>query len=257
MALGAEDCAFRHGYSLLLCNSRQDLARELTYISSLTAFPVDGLILGSGSISEQHLHDYTQNGTPVVIIDRQIENVQADAILSDHFQGAKGAVEHLIELGHRRIAIITGPMDLRPAIDRMRGYQSALREHAIESRPEFICEGDFQVNSGREAAAVLFNLADPPSAIFASNDLMAIGVLDAARKLGLQAPQDFSLVGFDDIFLASLVQPPLTTVAQPAYRLGELAVERLFKRIGSVERLEPQEFCLSTDLIIRESARRI
>jgi len=256
IALGAEDCAFRHGYSVILCNSRHDLARELTYITDLTSYPVDGLVLCAVSVSTEHINKFADLAGPMAIIDRKLQQVDADVILADHRQGARLAVEHLVGLGHRRIAIITGPLDLAPAQDRLEGYRSVLQESGIPSIDEYIVEGDFQVGSGRQLAGKLLTLELPPTAIFASNDMMAIGALHTARQLGVHVPEDLSLVGFDNIFLSSLVDPPLTTVAQPAYRLGELAVEKLLRRISGVDADDYSETCLATELVVRSSTQR-
>ena len=256
IALGAEDCAFRHGYSIVLCNSRHDLARELTYITQLTSYPVDGLVLCAVSVSIEHINESADLAGPLTIIARKLQEVDADVILADHQQGARLAVGHLVELGHRRIAIITGPLDLAPAKDRLEGYRSVLHQAEIPIYAEYIVEGDFQVGSGRELASRLLTLEDPPTAIFASNDMMAIGALHTAKKLGVHVPEDLSLVGFDNIFLSSLVDPALTSVAQPAYRLGELAVEKLISRINGEETAAYSEICLPTELVVRSSTRR-
>jgi LacI family transcriptional regulator len=257
IALGAEDCAFRHGYSIVLCNSRHDLARELTYITQLTSYPVDGLVLCAVSVSTEHINESADLAGPMTIIDRKLQNVDADVILADHQQGARLAVGHLVELGHRRIAIITGPLDLAPAKDRLDGYRSVLHQAEIPIYDEYIVEGDFQVGSGREMAGRLLTLEHPPTAIFASNDMMAIGALHTAKKLGVHVPEDLSLVGFDNIFLSSLVDPALTSVAQPAYRLGELAVEKLISRITGEETATYSEICLPTELVVRSSTQRL
>lgn len=257
MALGAEDCAFRHGYSLLLCNSRQDIARELTYISNLTSYPVDGLVLSTVSVSTEHISRLATLRPPVIIIDRKVPGLDADVILADHAQGARDAVRHLVKFGHERIAIITGPQNLVPAFDRLEGYRTVMEEEGLAVDEQLIIEGDFQFKGGQIAAQSLLTLDRPPTAIFASNDMMAIGALDTAKRLGIHVPEDLSIVGFDDIFLASLVDPTLTTVAQPAYQLGEFAVDRLLMRLGGLEPVETQEICLPTELIIRNSTMGI
>lgn len=257
IALGAEDCAFRHGYSLFLCNSRHDSARELTYMTTLSTYAVDGLILSAVSGDLDQLSEFVKSGIPLVVVDRKLAAPDIEFIHSDHIEGAREATQHLVELGHRRIGIITGPIDVHSALDRIQGFEEILNEHGIPNDPDLSVRGDFQVESGRRAAQEMMELPDPPTAIFACNDMMAIGALQTLRTLGLGVPEDVSLVGFDDIFLASLLDPPLTTVAQSAYTIGEMAVARLVERMNGSKNLMTQEFCLPTDLIIRKSTRRL
>ena len=256
IALGAEDCAFRHGYSLFLCNSRHDSARELTYMTTLSTYAVDGLILSAVSGDLDQLSEFVKSGIPLVVVDRKLAAPDIEFIHSDHIEGAREATQHLVEFGHRRIGIITGPIDVHSALDRIQGFEEILNEHGIPNDPDLSVRGDFQVESGRRAAQEMMELPDPPTAIFACNDMMAIGALQTLRTLGLGVPEDVSLVGFDDIFLASLLDPPLTTVAQSAYTIGEMAVARLVERMNGSKNLMTQEFCLPTDLIIRKSTRR-
>ena len=257
IALGAEDCAFRHGYSLFLCNSRHDSARELTYMTTLSTYAIDGLILSAVSGDLDQLSEFVKSGIPLVVVDRKLAAPDIEFIHSDHIEGAREATQHLVEFGHRRIGIITGPIDVHSALDRIQGFEEILNEHGIPNDPDLSVRGDFQVESGRRAAQEMMELPDPPTAIFACNDMMAIGALQTLRTLGLGVPEDVSLVGFDDIFLASLLDPPLTTVAQSAYTIGEMAVARLVERMNGSKNLMTQEFCLPTDLIIRKSTRRL
>jgi len=257
IALGAEDCAFRHGYSLFLCNSRHDSARESTYMTTLSTYAVDGLILSAVSDDLNQLSEFVKSGIPLVVVDRKLPVPDVEFIYSDHIEGAREATQHLVELGHRRIGIITGPTDVRPALDRIQGFEEVLNEHGIPIDPDLCILGDFQVESGRRAARKMMELSDPPTAVFACNDMMAIGALQTLRTLGFKVPEDVSLVGFDDIFLASLLDPPLTTVAQSAYAIGEMAVASLIKRIDGSNKLVPQDQSLPTDLIIRKSTRRL
>ncbi len=257
IALGAEDCAYRHGYSLFLCNSRHDSARELSYMSTLSTYSVDGIIVSSVSGDHHQLSEFVKTGTPIVVVDRKVAIPDIDFIQSDHIQGARDATQHLVELGHRRIGIITGPTGVRSALDRIQGYEEVLNEHGLQTDPHLSIIGDFQVESGHRAAREMMELHDPPTAIFACNDMMAIGALQTLRTIGYRVPEDVSLVGFDDIFLASLLDPPLTTVAQSAYTIGEMAVARLMERMNGSNNLMPQEFCLPTNLIIRKSTQRL
>jgi len=257
VALGAEDCAFRHGYSLFLCNSRHDSARELTYMTTLSTYAVDGLILSAVSADLNQLSEFVKSGIPLVVIDRKLAVPDIEFIHSDHIEGAREATQHLVELGHRRIGIITGPTDVRSALDRIQGFEEILNEHGIPNDPDLCVLGDFQVESGLRATQEMMELPDPPTAIFACNDMMAIGALQTLRTLGLGVPEDVSLVGFDNIFLASILDPPLTTVAQSAFLIGEMAVDRLMERLNGSKKLILRDFCLPTNLIVRKSTQRV
>lgn len=257
MTLGAEEAAFRFGYSVLLGNSRHDLARELTYLSTLSSYPVDGLILTGVSVNNEHVLSVTESGIPVVIVDRRIDGVAADLILSDHYSGAYNAAAHLIGLGHRNIAIITGPMDLQVSKDRLNGFLVALDEAGVKPDPERIIEGDFQLGSGYEAARRILAMDPVPTGVFASNDLMAIGAMRQFNEHRIKIPEQISIVGFDNTYLSTYVYPPLTTVAQPAHKLGSLAVERLIGWIENPGDMEIEEFCLQTELIVRQTTQGV
>jgi LacI family transcriptional regulator len=169
-----------------------------------------------------------------------------------NWQGAYNATEYLIKLGHVRIGFITGSMDLGCSGDRLDGYRSALRTHHIPFAPELVYEGDFQQLDGYAGTQALLDVPVPPTAIFASNDVMAMGVMDAVRSRGLRVPEDVSVIGFDDIPQSSMVHPALTTVNQPLEKMGRVATQKLLdllqKPNSEAERIE-----LPTELIIRDS----
>jgi len=254
VAQGAEETGFRHGYSVILGNARGDLAVELVQIGTLTSRHVDGLILIASTIKASHINEVVTRGVPVVIVDRKMLGVEADVVLSDHYDGALQATSHLLGLKHERIGYIGGPSELIPSQDRRRGYETALRRAGIEPDPALMREGDFQAETGFRCAGDLIQLADPPTAIFAANDMMAIGALRALRDLGKRVPEDISVVGFDDISFARLMSPPLTTVAQSVRHLGEVAVERLIAHIEGRGPDRPEEIVLPVRLVVRESS---
>jgi LacI family transcriptional regulator len=165
-------------------------------------------------------------------------------------------MRHLLALGHQRIGFITGRMDIACSHDRLQGYRDGLAEVGLPFDPELVREGDFSQPSGFQQAQVLLQLKEPPTAIVASNDVMAFGVMDAAKAAGLTVGQDLSIIGFDDIFMASQVYPPLTTVRQPMAAMGEAALEMLVSLLeGRTILTQRQE--LPTELIIRESTGRV
>lgn len=249
---GIEDTSFAAGYSVILCNSGDDSARELLYMDVLIGKQVDGVLLvPTGKQTELTLTVQARN-IPVVLIDRDLPGAAVDRALIDNAAGAQLATRHLIDLGHRRIGYIGGPHDRGPEPGRSAGYRQALQEAGLVFDPLLMVEGNFRDAGGYGAAQTLLALPSPPSAIFAGNDLMAIGALAAARECGVLVPQQLSVVGFDDIHLASVVNPPLTTVAQPKYELGVIAVQLLLARLAHPE-LPPARHVLPARLVVRQS----
>jgi len=249
---GVEDTTFALNYSLILCNSENDSNKERFYAGVLCEKQADGIIFVSTGESTELLNSLIARGLAVVVVDREVPDVPADTVLTDNLQGGFLATQHLIGLGHRRIGCITGPSPLRPSAQRLSGHLKALDEYGIARDPEVIARGDFQYQSGYEAAHKLLDLPRPPTAIFAHNDLMAVGAIRAAVERGLEVPRDLAVVGFDDVPLASFTNPRLTTVAQPKHELGVRAMRMLTERIQN-HLLEPRREVLPTTLIVRDS----
>jgi LacI family transcriptional regulator len=249
---GIEDTSFAAGYSVILCNSDGDPRRELLYIDLLSQKQVDGVLLvPAGSQADSTTSLQTRN-IPLVVIDRDVPGAANDRAYIDNIAGGYQATRHLLELGHRRIGYIGGPPHLSPVPDRSAGYRRALEEAGIPIDTNLIFDGNFRDAGGYEGAHQLLALPDPPTAIFAGNDLMAIGALAAACERGVAVPDDLSVVGFDDIHLARYINPPLTTIAQPKYQLGVIAAELLFGRLRTPD-LPPQRRLLQAELVIRSS----
>jgi LacI family transcriptional regulator len=188
----------------------------------------------------------------IVAIDRHIEGLHTDSVVVDNESAAHEAVTHLLRLGHRRIAIIGGPRDADTARQRLRGYERALQEARVPIHPDLVCEGDFRETAGLAMTRHLLDLPDPPSALFAVNNLTTIGVLGALRERDVDVPSGMSVVGFDDIPTGELLRPPLTVVQQPTYRVGAHAAELLIRRLrqpGATIR----EVVLTARLVVRGS----
>lgn len=253
----AEDVAYAHLYRLVLCNSDNDPQKEATYLNELQSYLPAGLLL-IPAVDSALREPIVRNGrvTPTVCIDRKPEGWKGDIVRAGNEDGAYAATLHLIDHGHRRIATITGPLHLTNAKERLRGFRKALKEVEIALPAEYIMHGRFDRNSGFETALRLLRPASRPTAIFAGNDLMAMGALLAARELGLRCPEDVSIVGFDNLDTGELLQPPLTTVQQPVYRIGSTATELLIQRISGL-REGTREVMLETELIRRGSVSRV
>jgi LacI family transcriptional regulator len=250
---GVEDTCFDQGYNIILCNSDSDLDKELFYTSVLTKKRVDGILfLAAGGKSTEHIRTVQKRGTPLVVVDRYIPDIAVDTVLIDNAHGGWLATHHLIELGHQCIGCITGPSDLTLSAERVTGYRRALQEAGLRIDESLIVKGDFQYESGYRAAQQFLARPTPPTAIFACNDLMAIGAMNAAIKQGCQSPAQLSVIGFDDIRPASYTNPLLTTVAQPKYEMGSIATTMLLERIHNQD-MPPRQKLLDTYLVVRES----
>ncbi|GIK43524.1 MAG: LacI family transcriptional regulator [Chloroflexota bacterium] len=250
---GVEDACFEQGYNIILCNSDSDLDKELFYTNELIKKRVDGILfLAAGGKSTQHIRTMQQRKTPLVVVDRYIPDLAVDTVLIDNARGGWLATHHLIELGHRRIGCISGPSDLTLSAERVTGYRRSLQEAGIQVDESLIVKGNFQYETGYQAAQQFLAQPIPPTAIFACNDLMAIGVINAAVKQGWQVPDRLSVIGFDDIRMAAYINPLLTTVAQPKYEMGSIATTMLLERIHNQE-MAPRQKLLDTQLVVRES----
>ena len=253
VARGIERIAFEHGYTVFLCHSGSDLACEIKYIDMLHAQRVAGIIWIPGTADFTPYQRLSGYGIRTVIIDRLVSNDKVPAVTADNYHGGILATKHLLDLGHRRIGYISRPVDLSHSKGRFQGFQAALQQAGIGYDPDLVVKGGFMLEDGKRAVQQLLALDEPPTAIFAYNDIMAIGALRALHEHGLRVPEDFSLVGFDDIAQASFTCPALTTVYLPKYEMGQLGAELL---ISLIEKKKPDASVLApldVELVVRES----
>jgi LacI family transcriptional regulator len=252
----AEDVAWRAGYHVILCDTRAELEREREYIEDMVEFQVEGMLVAPVSDrSRSHLRVLARNNIPYVLIDRSIERFEADLVQGDSIAGARRLVDHLIALGHGRIAMISEALDVSTSRERLQGYREALEAAAIEQRAEYVVQASaVDARSGRDAALRLFDLEEQPTAIFAVNNIVAVGVVEAARERGIEIPGDLALVCFDDIEHVSRLYPFLTVMAQPAETFGTLATQLLLDRIAGRVRERRRVVVLPADLIVRRSS---
>src|SRR4051794_27576871 len=224
-----------------------------SYLKRARHHSVDGVALIGLTPEDPEVRRLVRAELACVGIDMELEGPNAEVVMSDNEAGAWAAVEHLVALGHRRVATVTGMLDSRPGRDRLRGYRTAVQAAGLAYRDEYVAYGDFYAESGREAAARLLALPEPPTAIFAASDLMAIGAVRAAAEAGLTVPGDLSVVGFDDIQLSPHVNPPLTTMRQDKLGLGGAAGDALVARVaGDPDR--PALRTLPVELVVRGSS---
>lgn len=239
-------------YDLMLYTTHRRKAKESAYVNALTRGLADGLLLVLPTHASTYLDSLIRQGFPYMLVDHQGSGDYRRSVGATNFQGAYDATRYLIEIGHRRIGHIVGTAALGCAQERVAGYKAALADAGLPVDPELIIQGDFFQPSGFAGADRLLSLPDRPTAIFAANDDMAFGVLEAARLRGLSIPTDLSVIGFDDVPQASIIHPPLTTVRQPLEQMGRVATEHLLKLIEDPE-LDAERIVLPTELIIRQS----
>jgi LacI family transcriptional regulator len=258
LVCGVEECCRLAGFSVFLCNSDNDPKRQQQYMRTLLEKRVDGLLLSSAGDDEALARIFKLASVPSVTVDRLVPGARADRVSVDNRQGAYNAVRHLLELGHRRIACLSGPAEFEVARERIDGWRGALLEAGITPDDSLVIESDFSSPGGYKAVRALLRaqadgaVAQPVTAIFASNDMMAIGALRAAAELGLKLPQQLSVVGFDDVELSRYVFPALTTVGCSIRQLGQEAARVLIERIDNPG-AALREVLLTPRLVVRES----
>lgn len=242
----------KSGYTLFLCNTDEDPQKELIYLKTLREEGVAGIILAT---CQPDLSDYPRllgSHLPIIAIDRYPQGLEIDSVVVTNRDGAKEAVEYLLELGHERIGLINGPKQNINSIERQFGYEQAFETRGLKSDKKLIQYTDFKQEGGYSAMQKLLKLKKPPSAVFAVNNLLALGALQVINEHHLSIPADISFVCFDDMLWTTAFQPPITAVAQPTYELGTLAAEFLLKRLQNPQR-SVSKVALETKLMRRNS----
>jgi LacI family transcriptional regulator len=254
---GVEDTAQRNGYSVILCNSDEDAAREQRYLEVLFDERVAGAIIVPTHEQLEGLTRFQEHDIPIVALDRRItvKGMNIDAVLADNVLGASQAVTHLIENGYRRIGVITGPKSTTTGRERLEGYRQALRRAGITPDPALERSGPYKAEAGRQLAESLLSLDPPIDALFACYNMVTLGAMDALYERKLRVPDDIALVGYDEMPWASLGAISLTTVVQPAYEMGTSAALRLFQRLQHHGESARQEIMLTPILHVRGSSQ--
>lgn len=251
---GVEDAAREAGYSVILCNSNEDPAQEQRHLSTLFSRRVDGVLIACSDASAAY-EPLIRKRFPIVFFDRLPGGVNRAAVGTDNLEAGCKAAEHLLELGHRRVAMITGNLRHSTHRDRLEGFRRAMQEHHVAILKEYLRDGDLSVASGYEAGMALLNLPQPPSAIISSNNKMLLGLMRAISESGLACPAQISVIGFDDYVWTEHFTPRLTVVAQKAYDIGRRAMEMLLNRMreeGGGE-IADETVLLKAELRVRES----
>ncbi|ACL69215.1 LacI family DNA-binding transcriptional regulator [Halothermothrix orenii] len=253
VARGIEDKAKEYGYSVIYCNTDNKKEEEKKAVELLLNKRVDGIILSLSMNNRDELDRIKKQGCPIVQIDRKVPDANYPTVTIDNLISAYNATKHLINLGHKYIAHITGNLDTKTGQDRLNGYKKAMHERGIHISQEWIIEGDYSKESGYKNMKRILNLKNRPTGIFIANDLMAIGAYKAVFESKLNIPEDISIIGHDDIELASLVNPELTTMAQPKYEMGKHAARLLIQEIEGSDQDNNQNILLNTELVVRGS----
>jgi LacI family transcriptional regulator len=252
MFRGIEDTLSRHDYSVILANTDDDPQREQRGMTMLRERQVDGLILATARRQDPAIASLTADNFPYVLVNRHTDCPDGNAVVPDDYAGAVAAVEHLASLGHQRIAHIAASGEISTGRDRRRGYSDAIARLGLPADPSLIAPGTFREPGGYEAMRMLLALSRPPTAVFAVNDLAAMGAIRAIRQAGLRVPDDISIVGFNDLPMAAESSPPLTTLHVPLHAMGTVAAELLLSLLAG-EQSPPSSTVLPTELVCRKT----
>ena len=257
--LAIQEMAQQNNYSLVTASSKYDSVTESSLIQQFMERQLAGIILTGFVFGQKDLvKELSRRGMPCVVIWDKLDDSELSYVGFDNFKATYEATQHLIELRHRRIGLIIGPYTKVERVrKRLDGYQAALKVNGLTFDPEIVIEKEPTLLDGKEAMARLMSLQDRPTAVLAASDTLAVGAMAAARDLELNIPEDVSLVGFDDIDIAAYCNPPLTTVHVPAYEIGRNAVKIILNMINDFEKYRVQQYCLDTNLVIRNSCRRL
>jgi LacI family transcriptional regulator len=255
---GVEDAAREHGYLVVVCNSDRDPEVEISYLKTLNDYRVDGLIFAGGGLDDQnYIEEVTKivelfKSRGAVCVSLAKQPVPSFPVLVDNRQVVRDAMNYLIGLGHTRIAYVSGPELLTTTQSRLEGYSQAVEEHGIDRDPDLIIGGDYTYQAGLRATTKIDAMSRKPTAILASNDIMAIGCLVGLKERDYQIPRDISVIGIDDIAFTRFVDPPLTTVSVPMYDLGKIGMENLIT-LRKGDRPDRKMVVLPHQIIVRKS----
>ena len=252
LARAIEDRAYDHQYAVFLCNSDEDIEKEKLYIELMQAERVAGVMLSPTRETANPCKKLIKANVPVVVIDRELTDLDVDTVWVDNLAGSFELISHIIDDGHRRIGAVLGTPTAATGRERYEGYVRALTNRDLQVLPELLRTGIPKKAIGYKLAGELLDLPEPPTALFTGNNLLTEGAVRAIQDRGRRIPEDIALVAFDELDWMSLIKPALTVVAQPTYELGQTAADLLLKRIeGSTH--PPQKIVLKPNLIVRQS----
>jgi DNA-binding LacI/PurR family transcriptional regulator len=252
IARAVEDQGRHRGYSVIICSTDNQDERAERYLALLEQKSVDGIIIGTGIENTEILSRLLAKSIPVAMIAREVSSESVHTVVVDDIIGGAYAAKHLLELGHASFAILSESSKVSSSRERVRGFKQALKEQGLSFSEENLKICDYKMEDGKRKALGLFQQANRPTALFCCNDMLAVGALQAAKELGIRIPRDLSIVSFDNTILASVTDPPLTSVAQPMEHMGKLVVDLLIQELEQ-EQMVKQRIVLRPELVVRES----
>ena len=256
-----EDECQKYGFQIIVCNTDDIPQKEKNYVESMVARQIDGLIIFPTEENKNLYQGLIKQSYPIVFIDRKIDDINTNSVLLDNEMASKQAVDHFVSMGHKKIAILTFPLGKKGITtrkERLSGYKDALKNYKIKVNKDYIKNA--LAENMEEQLNELFALDTPPTAILATNDMILEKILIYAKKKNYTIPEDFSLIGIDDVSFASFNSPPITTIAQPTFEMGKIGAKLLLDKINNSKKIENQEYKpirLAPTLYIRESVKKI
>lgn len=255
IARSVEDLAHHAGYSVITCSTDNKDERVEKYIRLLEQKSIDGIIIGTGVENTDILMQLAEKSVPIVMFAREVSGLSVHSVLTDDFKGGALAAGHLLELGHRQVAVLSENFKVSSSMERVKGFKFALFEAGEGIEEERIVSCESSIADGKRAAGELLRRAERPTALFCCNDLLAIGALQAAREAGVAVPAELSIIGFDNTILSTVTNPALTTIAQPMEQMVKLVFELLISNLGDKASLK-QRIVMQPELILRESTSK-
>ncbi len=254
IAKGVEDVAHQKKYNIMLCTTEEDRNKEKGYIENFIARKVDGIILVSSLLKKNDLLQIKKQDISVVLIGRNEELSGENLVYTDYKSATGEAIRHIIEIGYRNIGMIYGNRPKKENLEKLEGFQHTITGEGLIYQQEHIVEEENSIEGGYLGASKLLNLKDRPEAIFVTSDIMAVGAMEKIKQTGLKIPQDIAVVGYDNLKISGFIEPKLTTVAKPMYRMGLVAARLLFDLMEEeLEEGEPQEILIQSKLKVRKS----
>ncbi|WP_102026751.1 catabolite control protein A [Salirhabdus sp. Marseille-P4669] len=254
LARGIEDIATMYKYNIILSNSDQNKNKEIHLINTMLGKQVDGIVFMGGEITEEHIKEFQSSPVPVVLAATVDKTMTIPSVNINYEEASYEIVKQLIDSGNKRIALLSGALDTDVDVQKLNGYKKALTEAGLDMKDELIINGDYSYQAGMDAVAEFLKLEEKPTAIFVASDEMALGAIHGVQDNGLFVPQDIEVVGFDNTRLASMVRPTLTTVVQPMYDIGAVAM-RLLTKYMNKETVDEQNVILPHRIIERDSTK--
>lgn len=252
-----ENILIKHGYSTVICDYKEDINLEKEKLKFLVNKMVEGLVIMPLGEDESIIQEAIDEGIKIVLIDRDLKDIECDVVLVDNLNSSYDAVEELITKGHKRIGIISGPRDVYTAMERLKGYYRVHEDYSMTIDEELIKYGDYNIDSGYELLSEFLRMKEPPTAVFITNYEMTLGAIMAINENNVVVPEQLSIIGYDNLQMAKIVKPSLSIVVQPMKAIGETAAEVLLRRLNEDVSNFPQRYRLKTEILIQESVRKL